>query len=381
MQMMYLRLFMKSLEEILRKFILKLLKVFIKSKTLKDIDINSIKRILIVRQHNEIGDMLLATPLFSAIRKKFPDSFISLIARPRNIDVVINNPDLNEVILYDVRKFRYAPWKLFKFLYDLRKKKFDITIVPCTVSFSLTSALIAYLSKVKYRIGTDGKFFGFYEDSSFFFNIYVPLEKDKHQVDINLDFIKIFKINGIDKRNKLVLLSHEEEQAKILLEKITKNNKKILIAVHPGAGKEKNRWSAFKFGKLIDVILNKYNLNVLLMWGKGEEQIVKEVLENTSTSPIVLPLINLRLLAAVLKQCKLFICNDTGVLHIAAGVKTPTIAIFGPSNPDFWNPVGEEHKAIRGKDGTTDSVSVDEVEKGVRSLLFTLQQESIIKIE
>lgn len=363
MQTMYLRLFMKRLEEILRKFILKLLKVFIKSKTLKveNININFIHRILIVRQHNEIGDMLLATPLFSAIRKKFPDSFISLIARPRNIDVVINNPDLNEVILYDVRKFRYAPWKLFKFLYDLRKKKFDLTIVPCTVSFSLTSTLISYLSGAKYRIGTDGKFFGFYEDSSFFFNVYVPLEKDKHQVDINLDYIKIFGDYNIDRQNKLVLLFHEKEQAKILLEKITKNNKKTLIAVHPGAGKTKNRWPAFKFGKLIDAILNKYNLNILLMWAKGEEQIVKEVLENASSSPVVLPLLNLRLLAAVLKQCSLFICNDTGVLHVAAGVKTPTIAIFGPSNPDFWNPVGEEHKAIRGKDGTTDSVSIDNV--------------------
>ena len=369
---------MKKLEKILRKLIIKLLGVFMKTKRLSvsDIDINSINRILIVRQHNEIGDMLLATPLFSAIRKKFPNSFISLIARPRNIDVVMNNPDINEIILFDVKKYRKSPWMLLKLLFDIRKKKFDLSIVPCTVSFSLTSAILSFLSGAKYRIGTDGKFFGFYDESSFFFNIYVPAECKKHQVDINLDFIKILGIDGIDRRNKMRLLNEEEEYAKKLLTKIARigdSPLSPLIGVHPGGGKVQNRWQPSCFGKLIENILGDcprigyptklgaVPIKVLLMYGPGEDRIIREVLNNTQKMPIVVPLINLRMLAAIIKNCKLFICNDTGVLHIAAGVGTPTIAIFGPSNPDYWNPVGEEHVSVRGKDNTTGSVSLEDV--------------------
>ena len=97
------------------------------------------------------------------------------------------------------------------------------------------------------------------------------------------------------------------------------------------------------------------------MYGPGEEDIIKKVLEYTKKHPVVAPLVDIRTLAGIIKQCKLFICNDTGVLHISAGVGTSTLAIFGPSDPDYWNPVGEEHIAIRGKDCTTDSVSVEEV--------------------
>jgi len=143
-----------------KNFFISTLKIFFKKEpaTILDksdklnFDFGRVDKILVVRQHNQLGDMLCAVPLLRALREKFPESKITLVASPINYEVVQHNPFVDEVLNFDKVKFLKSPLNFFQFIKKI-SSNFDIAIVPSTVSISSTSNFIAYLSKAKIRIG------------------------------------------------------------------------------------------------------------------------------------------------------------------------------------------------------------------------------------
>lgn len=118
----------------------------------------NVRNILIVRQHNQLGDMLCSVPLFAAIRKKYPGAHISLVASPINYEILFSdiNPFIDKVITYRKASAR----ELREFYSELRHHDYQIGIVPSTVSISRTSHFINYFSGAKVRVGArsiDGK--------------------------------------------------------------------------------------------------------------------------------------------------------------------------------------------------------------------------------
>ncbi|MEK6646664.1 MAG: glycosyltransferase family 9 protein [Candidatus Firestonebacteria bacterium] len=361
---------MRRVEELLRVLLLAVLHVFIKNRKINTagIDLKQIKKVLVVRQHNERGDILLMVPMLRAIKQKIPEVDITLITRNFTAELMKNNPYVNEILIYDSKNFLKHPWTAFSFFKKIRIKKMDLAIVPSTVSFSLTSALISHFSKAKIKVGTNGKHFGFYGNTDFLFNLNVlPIEK--HQVDLNLDYVRILGIDTNDKQH-LVELTEEEIQfgKNFIAQNIDKNNK-LLVAIHPGAGKLPNRWPVEKFAQLVELLEKEMNASIIVMCGPNEKELVSTFLKSTTIKPVIVPQIPIRQLAAIIKQCKLFICNDTGVLHIAAGVNTSTVAIFGQTNPKFWNPIGSQHLFVYSKDGSCGSVEVSDVFESCKKLL------------
>ena len=145
-----------------------------------------VKNILIVRQHNQLGDMLCSVPLFEAIRKKYPDSHITLVASPVNYEILFSdiNPYIDEVIIYN----KSGGKAIYEFIRKLRRKKYDLGFVPSTVSISRTSHIINFLSGAKVRIGVksiDGK----KNKSEYLLSVKKDFqwdEKKLHQIERNL---------------------------------------------------------------------------------------------------------------------------------------------------------------------------------------------------
>jgi ADP-heptose:LPS heptosyltransferase len=116
-----------------------------KPVNISDIEPSKVKNILIVRQHNQLGDMLCSVPLFAAIRKRFPDAHITLVASPINYEILFSdiNPFIDKVITY-----RKSPFKnLIEFYKELKNHDYQIGIVPSTVSISRTSHFINFFSR------------------------------------------------------------------------------------------------------------------------------------------------------------------------------------------------------------------------------------------
>ena len=117
------------------------------------------RRILIVRQHNQMGDMVCATPALRAIKESFPGAALALVTSPVNEEVVRHNPYLDRVVSFEQGMWR-NPTLFFRFLGKLRNFRADVAFVLSSVSFSVTSANIALFSGARYVVGSDSEPFG-----------------------------------------------------------------------------------------------------------------------------------------------------------------------------------------------------------------------------
>ncbi len=202
-----------------------------------------IKKILIVRQHNQFGDLLANVPLFKALKSGFPDCQISIIVSPANKSAVEHCKYITEYFVFDKKKILKTAYlkDFIKFL----NKGTDLVIVPVTVSLSFTSNLISRIAKAKYRIGPaslDGKI----NKQDYFFNKSVHLDWRKyanaHVSDFAIDIIRPMGISYNDFKSDISFDQDDLNLAENFISTNFKSNSKI-IGIHPGAGKPQNRWA------------------------------------------------------------------------------------------------------------------------------------------
>jgi ADP-heptose:LPS heptosyltransferase len=110
----------------------------------KSYELGNPKRFLIVRQHNQLGDLLAGVSLFRAIKETYPESHLTLVVSPFNYPGLIKNKYIDRLFIFDKKKI-YNPFYFKKFIKILREP-YDVVIVPVVVSISFTSNLIARIS-------------------------------------------------------------------------------------------------------------------------------------------------------------------------------------------------------------------------------------------
>lgn len=334
-------------------------------KLLTILEREEVKNILVVRQHNQIGDMLCSLPLYAALKKKYPDSRITLVAAKTNYEIPFFdiNPYLDKVIIFDKKDFK----SLLTFYRKLRGNKYQIGIVPSTIKVSRTSHIINFLSGAKIRVGVksiDGS-----ENSSHkFLNVKSDFNwKSTHQTKRNLEVVTQIGCELTDEEIKSIKfrISNEEiNEAKEYLQKEFPDKNKKIIGFHPGAGKKENLWPTKSFIELIRKIYEKYHNYVLLTSGWIDNVIISEVEKELEIGGIPFKILNdlpIKKLGAILSLVDLYITNDTGSMHIAGFSDARMISLFGPTNPIEWAPTGENKYFIKSKNGNINNISVDEV--------------------
>jgi len=103
------------------------------------------------------------------------------------------------------------------------------------------------------------------------------------------------------------------------------------------------------YASLADRIISEMGADVIFTWGPGEETMIKDITASMSHTPLTAPPTSIKQLVTLLKRCSLFIGGDTGPLHLAAAIKTQTIAIYGPSDPLRNGLYGDNHITIHKK--------------------------------
>lgn len=326
-----------------------------------------VKNILIVRQHNQLGDMLCSVPLFAAVRKKFPKAHITLVASPVNYEILYSdiNPFIDKVITY-----RKSPFKnLIDFYRELRDHDYQIGIVPSTVSISRTSHLINYFSGAKIRVGVisiDDKI----NTVSYLLNVKSEFHWDSrklHQTERNLDVGRLIgcDLTPEEKREVMIHLSADEKSfaAGYISDNFPDKNR-TLVAFHPGAGKEKNRWDLQNFVSLMKLIYEKYNCYLLLTSGTIDKEITDRVKSELAKSNIECRILDntpIRKVGAVIKMTDLYITNDTGTMHVAGGVDANLISLFGPTPGYEWAPAGKNKIYIQSPETDINKITVENV--------------------
>ena len=356
---------------------LNILKFFLNSKELskKDIKYDNVKNILIVRQHNQLGDMLCSVPLFAAIRKKFPSASITLVASPINYQILFDdiNPYIDDVLIFNKSTILH----LLRFFKNLRRKKFDIGIVPSTVSISRTSHFINYISGAKIRVGVK-RINDKINRTDFLLNIKSEFDwdvKKLHQTERNLDIGRQIDcdLTPEEKKDVRIVLSDDELNfAKEFFDKNFPDKNKKVISFHPGAGKTPNRWSENNFIDLISKLNENFNCSILLTSGKIDKEItagIKKELLKRRIECTIIENSSIRKIGAIIKNTDLYISNDTGTMHVAAYVNANVIGLFGPTNGYEWCPLNENGMYIQSPTKDINDIKVEDVFEKAKTIL------------
>ena len=293
------------------------------------------KRILVVKL-SDIGDVLTAIPALRALRESFPAARLEALVPPNSAPVLAESPLVDEVIVFD--KFQYdRPIDAFKpsslaalvrLALDLRRQRYDCLVILHHLTTrwgTLKYAALALISGAKVRVGLDNGRGWFLthraRDGGF---------GARHEVEYWLDVVGTIGARTEDTSLEMAIGAEDEAFA---------NDQCPLVAIHPGSGGYSlaRRWSAEGFAHVADALVERHGARIVLVGTPADG--VSQVASLMRSEAVNLEgKTNLKQLAAILKRCDLFIGADSGVMHLAAAVGTPLVAIFGPSNHRAWGP-------------------------------------------
>jgi ADP-heptose:LPS heptosyltransferase len=350
------------------KVLLKLLKIFFSLKENISDNLGEVNSVLIIRQHNQLGDVLVGLSFIRAIKAKQPEAKIRILLSPQNYKAMVGNKSIDSFFVFDKRKiFRISYLKeLIKFL----RTKYDVCFVPVTVSISFTSNFLARLSNSRVRVGANS-LNGKINSSNFLFDRRVDLDwrkhPDSHYADRIVDLIRPFGFDTKDFRTEVFYDEVHKKEAAEFLQKIKKDLSQKVIGIHPGAGKPQNIWNLKKVVELIERLKKNFNYVVFIEGTDADNKELDYVKEHTSFEIPEYRNKSIQETAALIEMIDLFITTDTGTMHIAGSTKTAMISLFGQTNPYNWAPVGENKYFIR-KSDLIDDIEVDDVIKLVEKI-------------
>ncbi|MDP8266121.1 MAG: glycosyltransferase family 9 protein [Candidatus Aceula meridiana] len=297
------------------------------------------KNILVVRT-DRIGDVVLTTPAIEALRKAYPKARITILVNPETKDIVVGNPFLDEVLVYDQHGKDKGFFGFWHFVFVLRRHKFDLAI-----NYHLKNRTNAMLfhAGIKPRIGFKNK------KLNFFLTQYPDPRTDgtKHEAQYCLELLKYIGVEFHDLNLCVGIDPESEEWAdKLFLQKKIGPNDKV-FAIHPGASCISKRWPPERFAEVIEELDKKYPAKIILI-GAGDNQLIaREVLASTNVSVIDLTgQTSISQSVSILKRSSLLISNDSGPVHLAVGVHTSVVSILGRNQPGLsqtrWRPLGKK---------------------------------------
>ena len=305
-----------------------------------------------------IGDLLLATPALRALRETYPQAQIDLLVTPDSAGLlngweVINNTIVLDKYLFDdpkaILKNPRTLLRLKDLWQTLRGGHYDAVLLlhHLTLPFGrLKHQLLMRATGAKWRVGLDN-------GHGWFLNVHAEDHGfgALHEAEYNM---AVASAVGATIRSKdLELPLQEQERAtaqQIMYENVTGADLvHPIIAMHPGSGgySTARRWAPERFAQLADILFHEVGGQILLMGGPEEAELHEYIISMLRSDVPVRSLAgkgNIKVAAAILEQVDLFIGNDAGLMHIAAAVKAPTVAIFGLSNHKAWGPYTGEQK-------------------------------------
>lgn len=308
------------------------------------------QRILVIRQHNQMGDMMLAVPALRAIRESYPDASIGVISSTLNRGVLVNSPYVDRVFTYDKRR----PWSEVEMTARVREQHYDLAIVLHTVSFSFTSLMLAVLSGARVRIGSTSRAIGDALTGSYL-NLTLPLPDDATLAGLNEAEHNLFPLRAVgittDDIAPLLVPGDESERWAEAAARDYWRDATLRLAVHPGAGKIANIWPPERFAAVVDDLNARRAVSLAIVEGPRDAQAVADFQRACSVAGTVVRGRSITDVAALFRRADLVLCNDTGVMHVAAAAKARTLAVFGPTDPFRWAPRCDNLRIVRAPGG------------------------------
>jgi heptosyltransferase-3 len=337
-------------------------------------------RILVIRRDN-IGDLILTTPLIRALRRRYPQAWIGALVNSYNARVLEANPDLDEVFIYTKAKHRgsasiwSAYWSTISLILRLRKLHVDYAILA---SPAASSKAQMFARRINART-----IVGFGECTSPGYGLTPGSAGPLHEVEEVFRIAPLLDIDGPPPGTAIFVNQHEMAGARSLVTNTLPRNS-TLIGVHISARKVNQRWPAEKFVEfLLKLRELRPDLAFVLFWSPGEsdnpthpgdDAKAHRILEQLGNFPIMpFPTIALSDLFAGLAVCEQVICSDGGAMHVAAALGKPILCFFGNSDAGRWHPWGVPYQLMQRPSEDVSDITVAEALEKFRELQSAIQ--------
>lgn len=302
--------------------------------------LHNIEKILIIRADG-IGDLLNSTPAIALLRQNYPSAEITVLARPLNAPLLLGNPDVDRMIVFDRRGEHRQLSERLQFYRALRREKFCLVVAMQTATWP---NLVAFLSGAAYRLGRYQKRF----KSTLTHTWHGKYQKGEiHEVDRNLELVQLICQGEGNRQLVFNMLPDEVANAKTLLASLSVKDNAFLIGIHPGGSSYDKRWPERQYAELTNRLVDHYNATILLLSGPDEAELTLNIQKAMQSDAIVYAPKTIRELGALFSRCDLVVCNDSGPMHLAAALDVPTVAIFGPTDHVAWRPMSENASVVR----------------------------------
>lgn len=328
------------------------------------IELNGKKRILIVRL-GKIGDIIIASSVFYAWKKLFPENHITLVTLDKNKDVLKYNKDLDKIHFVKNRVM------LLLRIIKLRGENFDL-LVDLNDDPSTTSNLLKKYTKVKTTVG-----FKFSKMNNPDVSIDQPPKTKTHIIERVKALLKILNDNFNNYELKPILYLGENESRRVA-EEIQKyrDNKKI-ISINISAGAPIRYWPEKKWIELINrITANSTDWKFIILSEKRDNQ-KKGLIQFQVDDKIIIPAAfnSFQHYAACIKNSDVLITPDTAAVHIASAFDVPVIAIYPSYEWNFksWQPLSSHFRSIKSNEENISNVSVEEVYQSFINLTSELK--------
>ena len=290
----------------------------------------SIDRILLSRM-KYIGDVVLTTPVIRAVRERYPNAFIAYLGEKKAVSLLEHNPYLDEIIPFDFSKNGIV--QQLATILCLRKRKFDVVV---DFFSNPRTAILSWASGAPMRIGKEVKGRG-----ALYTHHVGDYGSMKSAIEFHYQYVKPLGVEMTHFKTEIFLTEDEKREAKIFLKHQDVDLAKPIVALHPGATWKNKMWLKENFTQVVDILRARLGVEILLSPGPEDQDLIDYIVTNSFGNVHQLPVLPVRQLAAVLSQCRVFVSNDCGPMHIGVAVGTPTIGIFGPEPVEVWFPYSE----------------------------------------
>lgn len=303
----------------------RLIKSIVKSLRPKMPNLGEEKRFLILSTTG-LGDTLWGTPAIRALRECYPTSYIGVVTSPIGKECLKHNRRVDELFVVGDP----ALPSLFLMYPKLKKRK-----ITHVLNFHTSQRPILPLASVLGAVEVVGTY-GINKGLDFLLTQSLDNEK-MHEIRRRLDIAAQVGAQTLDPSMELFLSQEEEKAADRFLADIQLPSYIPLIGIHPGAKDGFKQWPPDHFVELASRLISDLGCHVIVTGTPSEKALVASIVSRlSSASPATdLPLLTT---AALIKRMQLMIANDTGPMHVAFAVKTPTIGLFTPTDPDLCGP-------------------------------------------
>lgn len=290
--------------------------------------LSELRKVLVIRVDERIGNQLLTTPLLRALKLGLPQAELHLLA-PRQGHLVAS-PHVDRAFLWQKRDAFRAPWRLLGLLRALRRERYDLVVEAGHWSaFSLTASVLARAVGRRVIVGHDRG------DAARFLSHPVPHDPASvSEVPAKLELLRPLGLapRGLALETGLGEDAASTAAADALLASAGIGNRPFVL-LNPGARQADRRWPPEAYAAVARGLAGQ-GLRVVVVWGPGEEHLAGEIA--TGSGATLAPPTDLRLLAALMRRARLVVSNNSGPMHLAVAVGAPTVGVFFRGDSARW---------------------------------------------